>query len=645
MGMQYHVSAKVSGLGAGTETEPFRTIQQAANIARAGDEVIVHAGTYRETVDPQYGGENSTNRIVYRAAEGEEMPVIKGSERVSDWVLEHDGVWKITLDNSFFGARNPYRETIFGDWTVYPDPSIEVRHLGDVYVNGKSFYEVSSLEKVINPQVWSTGRDAATGTTVELLDPEATVNVWYCETDNRHTTIWANFHSLNPNEELTEINVRETCFYPSRLFVNYITVRGFEMARAACPYTPPTADQVGLIGPHWSRGWIIENNRIHDAKCSAISLGKEISTGDNESTRTHRKSGYQYQMEAVFKALRAGWEKGVVGSHTVRNNTVYDCGQNGVVGHMGCAFSVVEGNHIYRIGTKREFFGWEVAGIKMHAAVDTVVRGNRVHDTVLGMWLDWQAQGTHVTQNVFYRNTRDIMTEVTHGPVTFDNNIFASDFSFDDFAQGAAFINNLFAGKYAHHAVLDRSTPYHFAHTTAPAGSAFVYSGDNRYFNNIFLASEDPAECGISYFEENPRSLEEYEARVAAQGLGDEETYRNTKQPVYAAANVYLSGAQGLSDEPDSVTNEAMVECRITETEDDVSVELHLPQEVVDASGRVICTADLGQPRIVEEYFEYPDGSPITFNYDILGATRGEQSSRGPIAEIASGTTCVWRRK
>lgn len=209
------------------------------------------------------------------------------------------------------------------------------------------------------------------------------------------------------------------------------------------------------MGPHWSRGWVIENNRIHDAKCSAISLGKEISTGDNESTRTHRKSGYQYQKEAVYKALHAGWEKGVVGGHVVRGNVIYDCGQNGVVGHMGCAFSLIEGNHIYRIGAKREFFGWEVAAIKMHAAVDTVVRGNRVHDSVLGMWLDWQAQGTVVDSNVFYRNTRDVMTEVTHGPITFMNNVFASEFSFDDYAQGAAFVNNLFAGRIRHTAVLD----------------------------------------------------------------------------------------------------------------------------------------------------------------------------------------------
>ena len=82
--------------------------------------------------------------------------------------------------------------------------------------------------------------------------------------------------------------------------------------------------------------------------------------------------------------------------------------------------------------------------------------------------------------NVFYRNTRDVMTEVTHGPITFMNNVFASEFSFDDYAQGAAFVNNLFAGRIRHTAVLDRSTPYHFPHVTDVAGEAFVYGGDDR---------------------------------------------------------------------------------------------------------------------------------------------------------------------
>lgn len=403
----------------------------------------------------------------------------------------------------------------------------------------------------------------------------------------------------------------------------------------------------------------IENIDIHDAKCSAISLGKEISTGDNESTRTHRKSGYQYQKEAVYKALHAGWEKGVVGGHVVRGNVIYDCGQNGVVGHMGCAFSLIEGNHIYRIGSKREFFGWEVAAIKMHAAVDTVVRGNRVHDSVLGMWLDWQAQGTVVDSNVFYRNTRDVMTEVTHGPITFMNNVFASEFSFDDYAQGAAFVNNLFAGRIRHTAVLDRSTPYHFPHVTDVAGEAFVYGGDDRYVNNLFLAVDDSAkplctadaagaagmaEAGTAFFDGYPRSLEEYEQLIEEAGLGDEELYRSVKQPVLLASNAYVSGAKAASGEAEAVVSGDGSSLALRETDDELWMTVSLPESIRSATGPVISTADLGQPRIVEEYFENPDGSPIVVDRDITGAARGACSARGPLAAYGDGEVLIWSK-
>ena len=51
--MKYYVSADVKQAGDGTKEKPFATIQEAAQIARAGDEVIVAPGIYRESVDPQ----------------------------------------------------------------------------------------------------------------------------------------------------------------------------------------------------------------------------------------------------------------------------------------------------------------------------------------------------------------------------------------------------------------------------------------------------------------------------------------------------------------------------------------------------------------------------------------------------------------
>src|SRR5690348_10416645 len=327
-------------------------------------------------------------------------------------------MWKAVLPNTFFGEDNPYKETVSGDWMIYPDV---YRHTGDVYLNGVSFYEANSIEEVKNPQKregvavvpWTRKFE-------KILHPEQTIYQWYSEVDNENTTIYANFHGADPNKELVEINVRKCCFYPMKTGINYITVRGFEMAQAASPWAPPTADQPGLLGANWSKGWIIENNIIHDAKCSAISVGKEASTGHNLCTRRHQKPGYQYQMEAVFRALQIGWSKEKIGSHIIRNNVIYDCGQNGIVGHMGCVFSEIYHNHIYNIAVKHEFFGYEIAGIKLHAAVDVKIHHNRINNCTLGAWLDWQAQGVRVSSNLFYNNDRDHMVEVSHGPYLVD---------------------------------------------------------------------------------------------------------------------------------------------------------------------------------------------------------------------------------
>ena len=274
---EYHVAVTGCDFEDGTKDHPFRTISRAALLAMPGDRVIVHEGEYREWVKPAQGGTSSVSRITYEAAEGERV-VIKGSEQITCWEPVEGSVWKAVLPNSFFGTYNPYKEVLGGDWFIYPnDNSL---HTGDVYLNGKSFYEAKSLEEVKNPVIRTEGVNPPwTRHPEPILHPEDTMYQWYAETDQETTVIYANFQGVNPNEELTEINVRKCCFYPEKTGLNYITVRGFEMAQAACPWTPPTADQPGLLGTNWSKGWIIESNKIHDAKCSGISIGKEASTG------------------------------------------------------------------------------------------------------------------------------------------------------------------------------------------------------------------------------------------------------------------------------------------------------------------------------------------------------------------------------
>lgn len=198
---EYHVSVSGNNQNEGSASKPFLTINHAAQIAVAGDIITVHAGTYRERIDPAHGGTSDSKRIVYRATSGEKVE-IKGSEIITGWKKEKSGIWKVVIPNAFFGDYNPYKDSINGDWF---DRRGRIHHTGEVFLNGKSLYEKEIIEKVINPVA-----------DTKIQDNEGSVYTWYCESDNANTTIYANFQKFNPNKELVEISARPTVFYPSK---------------------------------------------------------------------------------------------------------------------------------------------------------------------------------------------------------------------------------------------------------------------------------------------------------------------------------------------------------------------------------------------------------------------------------------------
>jgi len=597
---EYHVSMNGNDDNTGSESAPLRTIGRAAQAAYPGDVITVHAGIYREWVNPPRGGENDDKRIVYRAALGERTE-IKGSERITAWQKVQTGVWKVVVPNTFFGDYNPYSDLIYGDW--FSDRGRK-HHTGEVFLNNRSLYEKESFEKVLNPV-----------TDTNIIDLEGSIYTWYCETDEQNTTIWANFHKYDPNKELVEISVRRTCFYPDKPGINYLTIQGFHISQAATQWAAPTAEQIGMIATHWNKGWIIENNVISNSKCSGITLGKERGTGHNVWSDDRSIDGSLHYIEVIFRTLRNGWNKKNIGSHIVRNNEIFACEQTGICGSMGAAFSLIENNHIHDIWTKRQFSGAEIGGIKFHAAIDTRIFGNRIHRAGRGIWLDWMTQGTRVSRNLLYNNsTDDVFVEVSHGPYMLDNNIFGSALNLNDMSQGGAFVHNLFAGAILVRPEKGRYTPYHLPHQTDVAGLSIILNGDNRFYNNLLMP----------VFPDEKRSY----------GLAG---YNNAGYPSFAAGNVYLNHALPFENEEHQlVLSDFDPTFKIDDKGREVYISFSL-KEVTGFKTERVTTDRLSKTKLPKQSYEQPDGNPIVIDTDYLGRSRSEHPSPGPFEQIKDG--------
>ena len=215
--MIFHVAITGCDHAPGTAQQPLRTIAKAAALALPGDTVCVHAGIYREWVNPKNSG-TQDHRIVYESA-GDGEVIITGAEPVTDWTCEGGGVWRTQIPDTWFSIRNPFKTFVYGDWLFADFPG---NHLGEVYLNGKALYERQSIDDIRTPSVWPNAKY-----------PDDSLRTWYCEAGDTFTTIWANFGDADPRQELVEINVRPYCFWPSETGRDYITVRGFTMKQAA----------------------------------------------------------------------------------------------------------------------------------------------------------------------------------------------------------------------------------------------------------------------------------------------------------------------------------------------------------------------------------------------------------------------------
>ncbi len=729
---EIHVAVNGDDANRGSKASPLKTITVAANRAQPGDTVTVHAGIYRERINPPRGGTSDTLRITYQAAPGEKV-TITGSDAVKGWEKISGDTWKVTLPNSYFGAFNPYAEKVHGDWF---NGHGRIHRRGTVYLDGKWLAEAPNLDAVMkpvgsNPMWFSTvdglAEEAAstylmnivsfkaaagtlvpavkastrsgtkdapcseggqcvgfitqgswlrydavdfgagsesveiraatapgTGGVIELRDGHfdgellgtcavpvtgdwqkwqtftakikktAGVKNLYMVFKSHaavkkamaqgvgNTIIYAQFPGVNPNEGAVEIAVRPTVFTPEKTNIDYITVRGFDLRNAASNWAAPTAGQVGLVTAYWNKGWIIENNEISYSRCCGIALGKYSDQWDGKRGTTE---GYYLTIDDALK--KDGWSKEKIGGHIVRNNHIHHCGQTGIVGSLGCAFSTITGNDIHDCNMQGIWSGAEMAGIKFHGAIDTVITGNHIHHNGHpgGLWLDWMAQGTQIKNNLFHDNLgHDLFTEVDHGPFLVANNIFLSPGAYLANSEGGAYAHNLVTG---HLQIIPdgRRTPFHKAHSTELVGLHDCPVGDVRWYNNLLAGR-----CNLN-------------------------AYNAAALPVAAAGNVFVKGATPSKFEAGALVKPDFdAGVKLTRKADGWYLEMKGdPTWSAEQKRQLVTTERLGKAVIPDLPFENPDGSPLKIDTDYFNNTRDATNPfPGPFETPVNGEIKVW---
>lgn len=582
---ELHVAKTGNDQNKGTFELPLLTIQAAADLAQPGDVITVHEGIYREEVKPPRSGTRE-KPITYLAAPGGQVS-IRGSEQVTNWIREDNGLWLATLYNALFEAFNPFTTNVAGAWLQGSETSDNrlKYHLGDVYFKDEAFYEVFSIPEC-----------------------QARVNSWFTIQENGKTLLRANFGSANPNTDLTEINVRTTVIFPEISGLKYLVIDGFDIRHTASQWSDIYKLEEGAIGMKYGYGWVIENCTITNSRNNGISMG----VSDEVSfSRTLAEGGDNIPPYGTF------------GFHIIRNNIIKRCGQCAIYGCYGAVGSVIENNEITETVYRKEWSGPNQADIKILFPIDVTIRNNKLYGPNgcgKAIWLDWGSQNARVTGNLIIDRSDGVFTEVSFGPTLIDNNIFIRS-GIRDWSDGNIYAHNLFyqSPSFELRGVPDRPfVPYYKPHSTELAGRNETKLRHQRWYNNLFIGDS---------IAKMPRM-----GSKSSGFLVNNNVYLDQSPPFP------FEGDQSLIERPKS-------NLEFEDHSKYAELSFQLGKVIFEHTFPLITSRMIGKMPLPQVFMEHPDGTPLDITTDYFGYPIDPNNVQpGPFQKILQGINqkTVW---
>ena len=156
---------------AGTESQPYLTISKSAQVAAAGDVVLIKAGIYRETVTPTNNG-TAANPIIFKAF-GSDKVTISATEVVNNWTIYKGSIYKTTATMSLNTRNMLYYNGVAMDIARWPNNTDDNKYTIDaqpVTAGSASHIEASSILDIdwSGGYVWYLGAHSGASWTREI---------------------------------------------------------------------------------------------------------------------------------------------------------------------------------------------------------------------------------------------------------------------------------------------------------------------------------------------------------------------------------------------------------------------------------------------------------------------------------------------
>jgi hypothetical protein len=417
----------------GAIERPFRTIQHAADVARAGDTVKVVSGVYRESVILEHSGE--TDRPITFSAES--GVVLTGADILTGWerVPGDEPIYRAPWPHRFIINHTPDGDPI----EHHPEDAPVWGRAEQVIASGSQLAPVASVDGL--RAIWPALQGARGRSAIPTWEAPATwAGAFTADTDSGQIyALLANGADPNADGSVMEASARGLVFgtnpWMNREGVHDIHVQGFTFRYAA------SFPQRGAVWLHGANN-VLKRCRIEQMSGGGVSVSGEMrecvvrdnghvggGAGDdgflNEDCLWQGNSWkpINRQWEAGgFKMSRVDggvfrdcmfWGNGGPGlwlDIDVANVVITDCGfvnneQSGVFIEISHDITVEDswffGNGVGR-GLQVEEAGWAVGGIQIAESMDCVITGNALFENKDGITL--REQGPRLLDGVPFYN-------------------------------------------------------------------------------------------------------------------------------------------------------------------------------------------------------------------------------------------------